>query len=179
MRAPKIPKSYPGWPNHEAQGSGRLHSSDGALHIVLLLVIGIGFLGQREGQYRAAQQQIYYIQAKALADAGLQDALGKLSKDIDFPPVRSNDQSVFGYQEIMRDTGGDRVGSFRVSVDVKYREPRYRVLRIRSLGILGAEDDPRARVERLVEIDMATTVRGSDAPNPNLFKVHFTKTNSL
>ena len=54
---------------------------------VLLLIVGLGFLGQREGQYQAAQEQVYFVRAKALADAGLQDALGKLAKDIEFPPI--------------------------------------------------------------------------------------------
>jgi hypothetical protein len=148
---------------------------------ILLLLIGMGFLGQREGQYRAAQEQIYFLQARVLADAGLEDALGKLAKDIEFPPIRSRDQGVFSYQEFMRDSNGDVVGSFRVSIDANYRDRPYSILRIHSVGNLGPEDDPLARVKRVLEIDMASTARAfnNGTPNPNLFNINFTKTNSL
>lgn len=147
---------------------------------VLLLLVGLGFLGQREGQYRAAQEHLSYIRAKALADAGLQDALGKLAKDVDFPPIRSNDQSVFSYSETLLDPDGSLVGTFRVSVDAAYKDRPYSVLRISSVGILGPLDKPLARVVRSTEVDMATNLRQINGPaNPNLFKTHFTQTNSL
>ena len=147
---------------------------------VLLLIVGLGFLGQREGQYQAAQEQVYFVRAKALADAGLQDALGKLAKDIEFPPIRSVDQSVFSYSEEMRDSGGQLVGTFRVSVNAKYRDLPYAVLEISSVGLLGDPADPLARVERSIGVDMSAEVRSNaGGANPNLFKTHYTRTNSL
>ena len=147
---------------------------------VLLLIVGLGFLGQREGQYRAAQEQTYYVQAKALADAGLQDALAKLAKDIEFPPIRSVDQSVFSYSEQMTDSGGQPVGNFRVSVNAKYRDLPYAVLIISSVGTLGDPEEPLARVERSIEVDISPEVRSNaGGDNPDLFKLHYTRTNSL
>jgi hypothetical protein len=149
------------------------------LTTVLLLIVGIGFLAQREGQYRAAQDQVYFVQAKAISNAGLQDALGKLAKDIDFPPIRANDQGIFSYMENIVDPSGVVVGSFRVSIDAKHRHRPYEVLEISSLGTLGNSTEPRAQVKRTLEIDMATNVRTNNGlPNPNLFQRNFTTTNS-
>lgn len=147
---------------------------------VLLLIVGLGFLGQREGQYRAAQEQLNFVRAKALADAGLQDALGKLAKDIEFPPIRSIDQSVFSYSEDVSNAAGQVLGSFRVSVNAKYRDRPYSILEISSIGTLGNPNEPLARVERSVEIDMAPQLRANGGgPNPELFQLHYHRTNSL
>jgi hypothetical protein len=147
---------------------------------VILLIVGLGFLGQREGQYRAAQEQLFSMRAKMLAEAGIQDALGKLAKDIEYPPIRANDQGVFSYSEDMLDSSGDLVGSFRVSIDTKYKNRPYEILLITSEGILGDPTDPQARVTRDVEIDIAPLERKSGGgPNPNLFQLHYTRTNSF
>lgn len=147
----------------------------------LMFAVGVGFLGQRSGQYQAAQEQINYLQALAVADAGLADAYTKLSKDIDFPPLQATDQSVFSYQDDLLDNTGARVGTYRVSIDLEYRNFPFEIVRITSTGILGPVASPTAQVSRTMEIDIAELERGSNPrsriPNPDIFRTIGVRTN--
>lgn len=120
---------------------------------MVLLMVGLGFMGQRRGQYEAAREAIKESQAAALADAGLQDALGKLAKDIGFPPLRSDDQSDFTYSEPILDAAGVEIGGFRVTVIMRYSLAPYRVVRIQSRGHLGDLRNPTASVLKTAEVD--------------------------
>lgn len=135
----------------------------------VMLLLGLGFLGQRRGQYRAAREFIQQSQAGALADAGLEDALGKLAKDVGFPPLRSNDQGSFTYSEDVADSTGQPVGSYRVAIDMRYSLQPYAVIRVTSRGLLGNGKTPTAVVSRTMEIDMA--------PERNPFRVLYVTTN--
>lgn len=147
----------------------------------LMFAVGVGFLGQRSGQYQAAQEQINYLQALAVADAGLADAYTKLSKDIDFPPLRAADQSVFSYQDELLDNAGTRVGTYRVSIDLEYQNFPFELVRVTSTGVLGDVASPTAQVSRTMEIDIAELERGSNplrlTPNPELFRTIGIRTN--
>jgi hypothetical protein len=136
---------------------------------IVLLMVGMGFLGQRRGQYEAARDYIEQVQAEAVAESGLQDALGKLAKDIGFPPLSSQDQSEFVYSEVLRDADGDQVGVYRVTITVRYAIGPYRVVRIHSLGLLGEQRNPRATCTKLAEVDID--------PNRTPFQVLFVTTN--
>jgi hypothetical protein len=146
---------------------------------VVLLLIGIGFLGQRASQYEAAHERLYQAQAGALAQAGLADALGKLALDIDFPPLQSDVQEAFTYGDEMRDSSGALVGTFLVTVNRKYDGQPYQVIQITSRGSLGDPKQPRATASRTAEIDVAESLRGSDPaqPNPDLFRIYYTTSN--
>lgn len=120
----------------------------------VLLLVGMGFLGQRRGEYTAALEHVRRSQAGALADAGLQDALGKLAKDVGFPPLRSDDQGSFVYSEELFNADGESVGFFQVTVDVRYQFRPYRILRIISRGMVGDRKNPTATVTRKAEIDI-------------------------
>ena len=120
----------------------------------VLFVLGMGFLGQRRGQSQAAREYLNQSQASALADAGLQDALGKLAKDVGFPPLRSDDQGSFVYSEEVFDSSNVSVGHFRVTIDTRYMLRPYEVLRVTSVGMLGDPKAPSASVSRRAEIDI-------------------------
>lgn len=120
----------------------------------VLLLVGMGFLAQRRGEYAAALEHVRRSQAAALADSGLQDALGKLAKDVGFPPLRSDDQGSFVYLEEVFDAAGDSVGFFQVTIDVRYQFRPYRVLRITSRGMVGDRKKPTSTVTRKAELDI-------------------------
>jgi hypothetical protein len=64
----------------------------------IILLVGLGFLGKRRAQYRAAQSQRFEMAALSLAEAGLEDARVKLLKDPGFPHWQEG-QSNFSYRE--------------------------------------------------------------------------------
>jgi hypothetical protein len=136
---------------------------------MVILLVGLGFMGQRRGQYEAAREAIEESQAAALAEAGLQDALGKLAKDIGFPPLRADDQTDFTYAETVRDDGGRDFGAFQVTVITRYSLNPYRVVRIQSRGVLGNLRNPTASALKTAEVDMH--------PGRQPFRILFVTTN--
>jgi hypothetical protein len=143
---------------------------------ILLFVLGLSFLGKRAAQYRRTGQAVLAAQAKALAEAGLEDVLLKLERDLLFPQL-SIDQQGFTYSEELTD-GGVRVGSYTITLDGRYREEPYLILIVTSLGEAG--DDPaRPTAQRAIaaEIDLSIIERIDDNgngvldPNPYYRKV--------
>ncbi len=124
---------------------------------MVLLLVGLGFLGQRRGQYQAAREAINRCRAEALSDAGLQDALGKLAKDYAFPPLHSADQSDFVYSETLKNSAGESVGTYSVTITIRYRRPPYNVVRVTSRGYLGSAQQPIASCVKTAEIDFDPT----------------------
>lgn len=138
---------------------------------LLLFVLGLSFLGKRATQYRRTNHAALAAQAKALAEAGMEDALLKFQRDLSFPPI-STDQASFSYAEEMTD-GGVRVGSYTVTISGTYREEPYLVLLITAVGEAG--DDPAmpaARRAMVAEVDISKLERidtdsdGIFDPNP-------------
>lgn len=136
---------------------------------MVLLLVGLGFLGQRRGQYQAAREAINRCRVEAVAEAGLQDALGKLAKDYTFPPLHSADQSDFVYSETLKNSAGESVGAYSVTVTVRYRRQPYNVVRVTSRGYLGSAQRPIATCLKTAEIDVD--------PSRVPFRVLFVTTN--
>ena len=110
--------------------------------VVLMVVLGFAFLTSSSGRYAAATRMLASAQARALAEAGMEDVRLKLQRDWNFPPSSSLDQTQFGYSEEVRELGTSRrVGSYQVRVDFAHQAPPYGVIRVWSTGTLG--QDPR------------------------------------
>ncbi|MEW6278397.1 MAG: hypothetical protein AB1758_07250 [Candidatus Eremiobacterota bacterium] len=140
------------------------------LLLILLLVLGFAQLNARVAQYRAAREATSSVQALALAEAGLEDARVKLDRDADFPPRGAVDQLVFSYQEDVFDLdNATRVGSYVVTVDLRWRAPPASIVRITSEGQAGPPGAPTGRRRLTMEVDVAEFRAG--APNPDLFRV--------
>ncbi len=146
---------------------------------VLLLVLGVGFLGKRAAQSQAAAAEGLAAQARALAEAGLEDARVKLDKDLFFPPPGDVDQDHFSYQEELRDaSGANRVGYYLVTVDEARRSapdpPDFHypsVIVVTSTGCVGQDPkQPQAAVTLRMEIDVD---EGEPGPPVELPKVPF------
>jgi Tfp pilus assembly protein PilX len=138
---------------------------------VVLLIAGLGFLGQRAAQNRAVNASILKLRSRALAEAGLQDALQKLSKDGQFPPLYANQQSEFTYLETVAG-----VGNYTVTVDITHRQPPYSVIRLTSTGRVGTPDTPQSDTQLSGELDVAPLTRGTSNPNPNFFRLLYVRT---
>ncbi|MFA5508741.1 MAG: hypothetical protein WC423_25175, partial [Vulcanimicrobiota bacterium] len=80
--------------------------------ITVLLVMGMGFLASRVGEYRAARQAVLSVQAKGLAMAGMEETRVKLLKDFDFPPIAAIDQPAYQVVEPVHDLDGTTVLGF-------------------------------------------------------------------
>lgn len=145
----------------------------------LLLVLGIAFISHRSAQNRAVRAEFDRIQAEAAAEAGLQDAYQKMAKSALFPPLADDSQGSFLYSEDLTDQAGRVVGRYHVTVDMRYANAPYWIVRISSRGIAGAPGD--AEFESIVsaEIDVAPLERSSiyraRTPNPELFDILYTR----
>lgn len=126
-----------------------------ALFVVLIIfVAGLGFLSQASTQFKLAGETGRTVQALALAEAGVQDALLKLRLDWDFPPKSAQDQLVYTYLNPMLDTEGNQVGSYQVAIDRSVMNNDRDLLVIRSTGRLGPPEEPFAERTVVVEFDM-------------------------
>lgn len=97
------------------------------------------------------------LRAEGLAEAGLEDARVKLDRDLTFPPPGAVDQLVFTYEEpVMSLDGSTQVGNYRVTIDKRWAEPPFRLVRITSVGTVGDESTPVARRELTAELHLPT-----------------------
>ncbi len=137
------------------------------LLLVILLVLGMGFLTQQRHLHGAARRSHSAVLARALAEAGLEDARAKLEKDLDFPPSADPSQKVFSYSEQMTKLDGSSFGRYTVTIDHTKVEQNG-VIVLTSVGSLGG-DDPTQRV-LYAELD----VSGDPSSNARFFRfVHF------
>ena len=125
------------------------------LLLTIMLIGGLGLMASRAGGARAASEAVLSVQADAIARAGLEDALLKLSMDTNFPPGYPwpDDQNFFAYSENFGR------GSYSVVVELNYvrklidetafvvptRNNEYQIYRILSTGIVGPREEPLAR----------------------------------
>lgn len=166
----------------------------------LLLIMGMASLALRSREIEQVRIGRDGLQAKLLAEMGVEEALVKLSKDLRFPPDLGG-RKVFGYSEVLYDAGG-RVGSYTVRVDVgdrveqesAYQDPDFWTLRITSWGHVERQAEVRQAMwvpvatHRIVaELDMSPKDRskaaaGAESPrtatlespyytNPNYFRL--------
>ena len=132
----------------------------------LILIAGAAMLTSQQEQYHWAELTRLGLQARALARAGLDDALIKLDKDVDFPPSTSLDQPRYTYTEELGD------GSYTVVLDASFREPPWQVLIVTSIGRVGPTEAPRAVRVLRGQLDLARQDRSSPAqPNRSYFKL--------
>lgn len=136
------------------------------LLIILLITIGMAFMGKRSPQYDAAYQASLQIQARALAEAGLEDVHQKLMKDIFFPPLGDRDQVVFSYSEEVREVGtGTLIGYYFVNLDFSWSQRTDTptqdypsVITVTSKGILGTDvTKPAAMSLMKMEVEIDTS----------------------
>jgi Tfp pilus assembly protein PilX len=140
----------------------------GLLVMVLLLILGLGFLGKQADAYRSATQAAAASVAMECAMAGLEDARVKLTKDLQFPPPGDVEQLRFAYTEILNELdGATPIGSYTVTVDSHWAPPPVEILVIEVVGVAGdPADEASARRRLTVEYDLAE--RRSGSANPNL-----------
>lgn len=142
----------------------------GLLVMVLLLILGLAFLGKQADVYRSATQAAAANVAMECAMAGLEDARVKLMNDLHFPPPGDERQQQFAYSEILFDLDGTTaVGAYTVVIDSRWLDPPIEILTIEVTGLAGDPDQPPVSKRRIsVEMDLAETERSGSAPNPNL-----------
>ena len=138
---------------------------------MILLTLGLTFLGKRAIQYRRAALVEQASRARALAESGLDEALAKLRRDIEFPPL-SKDQNVFSYAEEI-EVEGERVGSYRVTLDGTRRFVPYAVWVITCQGEAGADARHPDAVRTLrIEVDIHPKKRTNKAvANPYYYDI--------
>lgn len=133
---------------------------------LLFFVVGIAYLSLKANQYRSASEAQRALQAKGLAEAGIEDLRIKLQRDSQFPPpIGDSDQ--YGYREQLV-VGGKLRGTYSVTLDNTYALPPYQLLIATVTGEVGntAQDSASRRSFR-VEIDLAPFVRSDpDTVNP-------------
>lgn len=138
---------------------------------LILLTLGLTFLGKKAIQYRRAGLYEQAAIARSLAESGLEDALAKLRRDLEFPPL-SKDQEAFSYSETVK-VGSDRIGSYQVTLDGARRFPPYQIWIITSQGESGGDaTSPLAKRALRIEFDVSLQMRDDDSVvNPYYFKV--------
>ncbi|MCA9790478.1 MAG: hypothetical protein KC910_01735 [Candidatus Eremiobacteraeota bacterium] len=121
---------------------------------LLIIVVGLAYMGARPGEYAASQAAAAAVEARNLARAGLEDAKVKLSKDEFFPTGIGDEQVVFSYVEEMESLSepGRVVGTYRVSIDRSYRSQN--VIFIVAVGTAGKLKNPRARYSISAELNL-------------------------
>lgn len=140
------------------------------LFVIVLLLLGMGFLGSQADRYKAARRAAQSAQARALALAGLEDARAKLENDLNFPPPPSGpDQNEFSYSERL-DFPDGTPGSYSVLINSTWQDEPYRVLVVTSTGSVGPPDIPLAQYTLRAELDLSEFVRGTSNPNPSFFR---------
>jgi len=143
------------------------------LILVILMTLGLGLMSKRAAQYSSAPIAQNAAQALAIAQAGIEDARAKLSKDLDFPPAAAVQQTTFSYVENLYDVDGvTSVGSYQITVDTSLKKPSTSIIQVQSIGVLGPSDAPIARRRLHAEFDVSPTDRaGSSNPNSNLYQI--------
>lgn len=99
------------------------------LLMTFLLVLGGAMLSHQVGYRRAAVRDRQQLQARLLAEAGLEDMRLKWQLDPSFPPGGA-DVERYSYSEQL---GED--GRFEVEIDLRFQGPPTRLLRVASRGV--------------------------------------------
>ena len=134
---------------------------------LLLFVAGIAFLGLKANQYRSASSAQLAVQAKALAEAGLEDFRLKLNRDSQFPP-QADDSGLYSYHDEIV-VSGKVQGGYTILLDTNYAGDPFNLLIVTCTGEVGASSQTSlARRVFRVEVDIAPFLRSdSNVPNPN------------
>lgn len=143
------------------------------LPLALMLATLFGVVG---GAYLQAQATLYgggskltrAMQARQLAEIGIEDARCKLQRDLAFPPPGGRDQRAFSYIENYRDPfTGSLVGSYTVTLDVTHSETPYFVIIVRSAGFVQSAGETATKTI-VAEFDVSPKDRNNAADdNPH------------
>lgn len=123
---------------------------------LIILALGMGLLAGNAAGYSGAAQARRAAQARAVAEAGLEDARLKLERDVDFPLPGSGDEKTFSYSEDFPDASGNAWGSYEVTIDSTWLKA-YSVLVVTSVGTVRYGPDDVARRKLTAEMDVSTT----------------------
>lgn len=130
---------------------------------MILLSLGLTFLSKRSIQYRRAAFAEQAAMARALAESGMEDALTKFQRDLEFPPL-SKDQNSFSYSEEVT-VGGTYSGAYRVTLDGSRRFPPYSIWTINVQGESGPNPmRPVAARTLRAEFDVSRHARNDPGP---------------
>lgn len=126
---------------------------------IILLLLGMGFVGSQADRYRGIKRSADTAKARALCIAGLEDARLKIQNDLRFPPPMAAGQTTFSFGEQLDVGAPPQPGTYSVVVETAYNVDGLpispgRVLLITSTGSLGDPNDPVAQYQIKAELDM-------------------------
>ena len=143
--------------------------------LMILFVMGMTLLSIRSTQATGVAMMKYGMVAKYIAEAGMEDARVKFTKDLKFPPGGSQGDYFFSYTESLKYTGDRVLGEYTVTIDTSRNvpgTPNYdRSVLVTSVGI---SRDPNgnimARHKISALLDASLQKRGGSGENPNLYQ---------
>lgn len=137
----------------------------------LILVLGMALLSVQSSHRRAARSLETSMQAKLAAEAGLEDARVKLSRDPFYPDSAGSAQPLVCYTEKLSSATGATAGSYTVCVDRSRVDEPYYILTVDSVGRVGRPGQESSRTLS-VTLDLCPFSRTDpNVPNPNLFGI--------
>ena len=123
--------------------------------LMLIFTLGMAFVSASGTYYREASRQAQAVQSRALAEAGIADAMAKIQRDILFPPPQAVDQKDYSYTEQLQDVGSAAmVGNYTVTIDTTYKGAPYHVILLRSTGFF---KNSKGVVETTVVVELDAT----------------------
>lgn len=138
---------------------------------VLLFVSGLALVFQMRADYQQRFQAARWTQARALAEAGLEDFRCKLERDAHFPPLQDIEQTVFEYEESLLPQAG-----YQVRSDVSLRKAPWNLVLVRSQGYLGSVQQPQLLVSLEGEFDVSVKLRATPTvDNPLAYQFRLTR----
>lgn len=130
------------------------------LIISLMLVLCLASLSRQPYHYHAARAAVGLAQARSLAEMGLENFRLKWNHDLNFPPLPSAGSGLFTYSEQVNDPiTSDVAGSYVITVDERWRNPPYEVLRVTSDGRSGPAAEPVAHYKIQALLDLSPVPR--------------------
>ena len=128
------------------------------LIIVILMLVGMGFLGSQVARYRAALRAAESSQARQLALSGLEDARIKMELDENFPPKGAVNQDIFSYSEKLTINSVPPVnGTYTVVINSTYAVDPAAVIFVTAIGTVGAPESPISQYRLKAELDFRDT----------------------
>lgn len=131
-------------------------------------VIGGAFMQAQATLYGGGSKLTRTMQARQLAEIGIEDARCKLLRDLDFPPPGTRDQRAFSYIESYQDPfTATNLGTYTVTVDTTYREAPYFLVVVRSVGFVQSGGETAMKT-LVAELDVSPQDRnnpGDDNPH--------------
>lgn len=143
--------------------------------MMLLFVMGMTILSIRSSQATGVAMMKYSTMAKYIAEAGMEDARVKFTKDIRFPPKGTQGDYLFSYTEALRYPGDPPIGEYTVNIDTSTNDAKNanydQKFLVTSIGIAR---DPYGNVVSRYRItailDASLTKRGGSGQNPTLYQ---------